>query len=676
MKRTLFLVIALLVSLLPVPAAASNPALPLAADRVVKTACVSALGYATIDDLKADLLVQVKRLAINELFGEFITASTAVENFVVTSDQIFASSLGFVRVEGDAEYRNGQNLAEVCVTIVAYATEEDRAQFEPVAISKRNCVTDPKLTTSEIKEFAREEVLVQALYDYDGKFKDADRESMLRLLQRVNYLDSSFVAETETYCVTAEAMVVPVEILAFLTPVEAVAAVKPAASTAKTPAAQTGSAASVSSTLPLGEAVAIDPVESEHPYPNGGEQVWYINNDSGASAMQLHFSQIELEPGVDYLQITDPEGGLLQEIWESYPDGLWTEILPGVGVYVRLISDSADQAWGFHIEAMSPVEYTTIARSAHPYPNNYNDAVLLLNNDANPEGTRVQFDRIELEDGVDYIVIEDADGTPYQWITGSHPEGFTSNAVPGSAVQVRLVTDGSGRDWGYNVAEVMAEKPDQAEKPPTYSGSTTDSDHPHCTDCEKTWTITNPDPNAASTKVHFSNIQLSSAGKVEVLDANKTVIQTFFGDTHRSDFWSDYVPGRVVNLKLTNTSTWANDWGFRVDGVANSVAKPGLVQSDHPNCTDCEKTWTITNPDPDAVSTKIHFQYVWLNGSTKVEVLDAKNIVIQTFPGSTQQSDIWSSYVAGRVVKLRLTNTSTWASDWGFRVDDIRPYTD
>ena len=218
MKRILLLIAILLASLLPGPVSASAPTRPLAADRVVKTACTYALGYATIDDLKTDLLAQAKRLAVNELFGEFITASTAVENFVVTNDQIRTSSMGFVRVEGDPEYRNGNDLAQVCVTIVAYVTDEDREQFEAVAINKRHCVTDPKLTTSEIKEFARSEVLVQALIDYNSKFKDTDRDSMIRLVQRVKYLDSGFVAETETYCVTAEGMLVPVEVLAFLTP--------------------------------------------------------------------------------------------------------------------------------------------------------------------------------------------------------------------------------------------------------------------------------------------------------------------------------------------------------------------------------------------------------------------------------------------------------------------------
>ena len=671
MKHSIFLILVLLASLVPGSVLASAPALPLAVDRVVKTACTYALGYATIDDLKADLLAQAKRLAVSELFGELITASTAVENFVVTNDQIRTSSMGFVRIEGDAEYRNGNDLAQVCVTIVAYVTDEDRAQFEPVTLEKRHCVSDAKLSAAALQDFAREEVLAQMLVDYDSKLKDAERESVLRLIQRVKYLDSGFVAETDTFCVTAEGTVVPIEILAFLTPFEEATPAKSSTTAAKgTAATQASSASGASTTSALGEVVAIDAVESEHPYPNGGEQSWYINNSSGASAMQLHFSRIELEPGVDSIQITDPDGGLLQEIWESYPDGLWTEILPGVGVYVRLISDSADQAWGLGIDAMSPVEYTTVARSAHPYPNNYNEAVLLLNNDANPEGTRVQFDRIELEDGVDYIVIEDTDGTPYQWITGSYPDGFTSNGVPGSAIQVRLVTDGSGRMWGYNVAAVATGVPDGAENRPTNS-ALTDSDHPHCKNCEKIWTITNPDPTALSSKIHFDRLELANRNvSLEILDANDTVIQTFLSESLASNFWSDYIPGRVVKLRFKNTYD-RQGWGFRVDKIVTSVHNPGIAQSDHPHCRNCEKTWTITNPDPNAVSSKIHFDWIALaNRNVSLEILDANDTVIQTFLSESLASNFWSDYIPGRVVKLKFKNTYD-RQGWGFRVDAI-----
>lgn len=201
---------------------------------VIKTYCAAAYGYAGPDDLKADLLLNAKRLAVNELFGELIVASTAVENFVVTADQIRASSIGFVRIRGSARYYNGTNLAEVCVSITTYATAEDRAQFEPVRLEKRNCVTDTAMSVGQVRAYAQAEVLVQALQEYDRRLVDTDRETLLRLLRRVVYSESGFATGTESYCVTATGEVIPVEVTALLAGAEVAVAATPATTARRT----------------------------------------------------------------------------------------------------------------------------------------------------------------------------------------------------------------------------------------------------------------------------------------------------------------------------------------------------------------------------------------------------------------------------------------------------------
>lgn len=84
--------------------AISAPALarPLAQDEFIeKTYCAYAYGYPDAATMKTELLTNAKRQAVNQIFGELIAGSTAVETFVVTSDQIQASSLGYVRIKGD-----------------------------------------------------------------------------------------------------------------------------------------------------------------------------------------------------------------------------------------------------------------------------------------------------------------------------------------------------------------------------------------------------------------------------------------------------------------------------------------------------------------------------------------------------------------------------------------------
>ena len=57
-------------------------------DQVVKTVCMSALGYETAEPLKAELLLRAKREAANELFGGLIVATTTVQDWIVTEYQL------------------------------------------------------------------------------------------------------------------------------------------------------------------------------------------------------------------------------------------------------------------------------------------------------------------------------------------------------------------------------------------------------------------------------------------------------------------------------------------------------------------------------------------------------------------------------------------------------------
>lgn len=186
------------------------------ADSVEKTVCLSAIGYDSLDALQQDLLLNAKRMAVDELFGELITASTTVDDFIVTSDEIRSTSLGLIRVGGSLEYANGENIAEVCLHLTAYTTPEDRAQFEPVPLSKRHCEGDPRLTAGEIQEKARENAIVQALIEYDGRLEEVGSRTLRRLMQRVSYSDSGFVPETQTYCTTVTGEIVPIQIMAVL----------------------------------------------------------------------------------------------------------------------------------------------------------------------------------------------------------------------------------------------------------------------------------------------------------------------------------------------------------------------------------------------------------------------------------------------------------------------------
>ena len=292
--------------------------------------------------------------------------------------------------------------------------------------------------------------------------------------------------------------------------------------------------------------VTIPTVESEHPYKNDENTFWVIPNNTGQNAARIHFTRIELETGVDKIEIRDTNETLIQEITSSAPTGMWSDVVSGASIKVVLKTDGSGRFWGFNIDQLEPMSYTTLAYSPHPYPKNSTATKLLVNNTPNPSGTRVHFDRIELEAGVDYLIIKDVNNVPYQWITGNYPSGFTSKAVPGSSINLQLLSDGSGQAWGYNVDAVQTAPAEAADAPPTHPVTLAESDHPYADNYTNVWIITNPNVNAMSSKIHFSRIDMACGDDVEALDANDTVVQTFGETSHLTDIWSDYVPGRIV----------------------------------------------------------------------------------------------------------------------------------
>lgn len=180
-----------------------------------KSYCMFAIGYnSSVEDLKKELLANAKRLAVNEIFGELIASFTTVDNFTLTEDVIRSSSAGYIRVRGVPVFKNGDDFGEVCVSIQAYATETDKNYLRPKRVRKKGCSSDRNLTTSEIKEYAREQTIVSALVDYERKLEDVDRKILQKLIHRITYHESAFVPDTETYCVELEGFVYPIEILA------------------------------------------------------------------------------------------------------------------------------------------------------------------------------------------------------------------------------------------------------------------------------------------------------------------------------------------------------------------------------------------------------------------------------------------------------------------------------
>ena len=91
--------------------------------------------------------------------------------------------------------------------------------------------------------------------------------------------------------------------------------------------------------------------------------------------------------------------------------------------------------------------------------------------------------------------------------------------MPGRVVKVELNADGYyGEGWGLRIDRLAdgEPKPALAESP-----------HPYHPNTQRTWTLVNPNPVAAFTKVHFVRLELGGNDSLVLYDGNGNRVQTF-----------------------------------------------------------------------------------------------------------------------------------------------------
>ena len=123
--------------------------------------------------------------------------------------------------------------------------------------------------------------------------------------------------------------------------------------------------------------------------------------------------------------------------------------------------------------------------SPHPYKDSCTDVWMYTIQNA--KQLKVTFDKqTEMEDGFDYLLIQDGTGNLVLKATGTELAG-QSIIVPGDTLRIRMQSDDSGNAWGFKVTNVQSTKPDCAH----VSDSGTVTTEPGCeTAGEKTFACT------------------------------------------------------------------------------------------------------------------------------------------------------------------------------------------
>lgn len=101
--------------------------------------------------------------------------------------------------------------------------------------------------------------------------------------------------------------------------------------------------------------------------------------------------------------------------------------------------------------------------------------------------------------------------------------------------------------------------------PVTYLRLPIESNHPYNNVTRQVWEITNPDPNATATRVHFSRVDLNAATDRLILQPLRQQ-QTQIITGQQIDFWSQTFPGRTIVVKF-NADSRKPGWGFVLDAI-------------------------------------------------------------------------------------------------------------
>ena len=90
-------------------------------------------------------------------------------------------------------------------------------------------------------------------------------------------------------------------------------------------------------------------IHSLHPYTNNYDQTWEVVGNSSATRIRLHFDQLSTEPAFDWVYILDSNDNIIDNFTADYTD-LWSPWVPGNVAKIRLLSDEASTAYGFHCD--------------------------------------------------------------------------------------------------------------------------------------------------------------------------------------------------------------------------------------------------------------------------------------------------------------------------------------
>lgn len=197
----------------PVPAVKTT--LPEQKYATVKESCVLQSEHrdADQDQLKMILMEQVKRDAVEELFGTMLKSRTEVVDGRLVSDKVKQVAVGSVRIKGKPTFYNGKNWGEVCTKAEAYITEEDFQRYQPKTVVLDNfCYNNPEASLKSLKEDAYGAAYKKVITKFRPSMKDISTQQAEGYIHSFDVRNEKLDLQTGVYCMDATASLLPYEL--------------------------------------------------------------------------------------------------------------------------------------------------------------------------------------------------------------------------------------------------------------------------------------------------------------------------------------------------------------------------------------------------------------------------------------------------------------------------------
>ncbi|MFZ5391795.1 MAG: CUB domain-containing protein [Patescibacteria group bacterium] len=384
---------------------------------------------------------------------------------------------------------------------------------------------------------------------------------------------------------------------------------------------------------------------------NDNDDTWQeINPGSNTARIRVHFSVIDIEEGVDYIDLYDAEDNLLRTYNGNTTDE-WSDFYDTNQIKVHFVSNDSNTGPGFLIDSYEKIDFTdngmvwqeknTTVNSPN-YPSYYpaNTDQWWEFEDANADGYQLHFSRFNL-DGSDSLEIYDGDDNLLTSLNGELGSFWTDlySGIP--KLKIRLLTDGDTNQSGFKIDKYRYYAP-------------------------KIWTINSV--GADYLNLHFADFDVNddpSCDYVQVLDTSNNVVGTYRGWNMPS--FDVVVGGETAKIRMLRQCGGGRGWLLNSYNVLN---QQGIYSSNYPYNYDSntDQTQTITQPGANNIS--LHFSvFNTFDENDYLQILDNSDNLLAEYSGNLGSFD--TPYFLTDTIKLKfITNDSD--NDTGWQIDSYR----